>query len=823
MRPVVVLLPGTAPCAKSACITTSKQLAPALITIYQSKSLDHGIRTMTDGPVSLSCEQCKKRKIKCDKISPQCSACRLANISCHPVQRSRLPRGRTGKVKLKNNALADKIAKLENLVGRLETQIVERETASNPDNPGSTESTSDASRGTNRLEDLVARDFWTALSKEVVGLREALEGNDGDDDPQADRTHPQLQSGAQTTSDSLLFRHNADFAGSSDIHITLPMRLSLVKVYYDRVDVLFKVTHWPTVISMLPYSNQDNATSDTNLASIALKWCICFTAATTLSDQDCDELGLGPKTVLIDQCRAAAEASLAQSNFLIEPSFHSLQAFTIYLIGLRTSGHGALTWTLISLAIRLANAIDLGSETNNTLSALDIEQRRRLWFGIGLLDSQAAFGRGSTPMLSYTDLKHPPLNISDDETGIRTVSTYPSPDMFFTCLTHQGVICQRKICDPSIQDPQVRADIVASFESSMLNLHAHFGFSEIPVQRYAALLAKDMAVNLQLVLRRPPYRSVPFNLHTSQRSQSGSSTPPFNILDAATAVLERGLAKQHSTEFAKWSWFSWPRWYALAIVLVELGSTVPQLSKGVAIEQQHRARIDRAYNIAILSFKNYAQSATEVGAGTIWLPIAKLMRYVQKLYGDTTSLNIGTHADPNLTPPTGTTLPQTQNQSQHRLSERTVLARWHDALSDFNDTTTTQPAPETNPDFLWSAFLEDLHETSASGASTTATAGFNTISAQFPTQMQPSSNISEGAAESTWSLAPYIPIFPHLQPRYDQTEPQQNSQESQREQSRTQGQEQVQEQRSPDLPVRFTLMANGQEGRSVVGRVFGFM
>lgn len=47
------------------------------------------------GPITpqLSCELCRERKVKCDKLNP-CSNCVSSKVACLPIQRLRLPRGR---------------------------------------------------------------------------------------------------------------------------------------------------------------------------------------------------------------------------------------------------------------------------------------------------------------------------------------------------------------------------------------------------------------------------------------------------------------------------------------------------------------------------------------------------------------------------------------------------------------------------------------------------------------------------------------------------------------------------------------------------------
>lgn len=124
---------------------------------------------MTDSAPLLSCEQCKRRKTKCDKGSP-CSSCIATGFECRPVQRARLPRGRTGKVKKRNSALEDKVAKLEGLLHRIEAQVKEDENDASQNgvnNAMPAVTASSVPNGHNRVEQLVAKDFWLALSNEV--------------------------------------------------------------------------------------------------------------------------------------------------------------------------------------------------------------------------------------------------------------------------------------------------------------------------------------------------------------------------------------------------------------------------------------------------------------------------------------------------------------------------------------------------------------------------------------------------------------------------------------------------------------------------------
>lgn len=63
----------------------------------------------------LSCTNCRKRKVKCNKTSP-CAACERSGLPCVFPNRARLPRGRTSGSKTTNVELLRRLSKLEELL-----------------------------------------------------------------------------------------------------------------------------------------------------------------------------------------------------------------------------------------------------------------------------------------------------------------------------------------------------------------------------------------------------------------------------------------------------------------------------------------------------------------------------------------------------------------------------------------------------------------------------------------------------------------------------------------------------------------------------------
>lgn len=62
----------------------------------------------------LACQQCKQRKLRCDKGSP-CNSCSAAGLACQIVQRARLPRGKSGAKQTQEQSLEARLKQLEAL------------------------------------------------------------------------------------------------------------------------------------------------------------------------------------------------------------------------------------------------------------------------------------------------------------------------------------------------------------------------------------------------------------------------------------------------------------------------------------------------------------------------------------------------------------------------------------------------------------------------------------------------------------------------------------------------------------------------------------
>ncbi|KAL5394973.1 hypothetical protein PMIN02_004531 [Paraphaeosphaeria minitans] len=563
----------------------------------------------------LACQQCKQRKIRCDKGTP-CSACSRSGLSCHVIQRARLPRGKTAKARSANINIETRIARIEQLLEEynekhaLPTQIEAQPEA----RPVLHRNALIGTISNSRMDDFVAPDFWKLLSEEISGLRETLEsGNEDDDGPRTDPT-PEPENDASRMG-AILFGHPILHAS---FHLpSLTAQAKLLEIYHFRVESAYKIFHWPTVLQTF---EQNKETAQISVPIRALQFSIFFMAYCTVTNEEATAGDLGGRLEMLQLYQSATEDMLSRSQLLSSPDLVTLQAFVVYLHALRTCSNRATTWTLLAVAVRAATALRLSSHLPINACTLDRELRRRLLYAIGILDSHASMDRGTVPMLPFSDFQAPPLDINDSD--IPSASNVPmvdSPgftDMTHTKLIYVAMLSQRKLYELSSSADGTDWSHWPRMVAVIDDLKQHVGndlrrFRDMtgPMVMHHIDSGPKLIVNLELLLRRPPYRS------------SLNIVPPWddmNILEAATAVLEENL-KPMSAELAPWAWNSWVQWHALAVVLAEL------------LVQPNGSLFDRAYAAARRGFSSYVTLIADGDSGMLWKPIARLMHRVQRL------------------------------------------------------------------------------------------------------------------------------------------------------------------------------------------------
>ncbi|KAI1490490.1 fungal-specific transcription factor domain-containing protein [Biscogniauxia mediterranea] len=285
-------------------------------------------------------------------------------------------------------------------------------------------------------------DFWASLCEEVGGLRQALEQSvdsdaDEDDGSFEDGTTPESTSTAKSPSytplTAMLLGGSAGGAAHAPLRHPPPEHIRfLTATYFQNVDMLLKILHRPSISAALyAFAGQlERQPSQTHhLLSPereALFFAIYYAAVTSLPASECAAHlgGASSRGELAHSYRMGLERALARADYLNSSSLETLQALTLYTACLRSHDGSRSSWALLSLPVRLAQALDLhrdGDGEGRRLTPFEAEQRRRLWWQLIVLDIRAAEDRGTRTIIardSYdTRLPH---NVDDADFGPET-------------------------------------------------------------------------------------------------------------------------------------------------------------------------------------------------------------------------------------------------------------------------------------------------------------------------------------------------------------------------------------------------------------------
>ncbi|KAF2150173.1 hypothetical protein K461DRAFT_270689 [Myriangium duriaei CBS 260.36] len=583
--------------------------------------------------VKLSCEECRRRKTKCDKESP-CTACKYAGLACTAIQRARLPRGRHARPRDRNTVLHSRVTQLEGLVKQLEAHLHSDVQEHSPDNqvsevsPGST-----APPVPLKAYSLFAKDFFNALSNEVAGIRETLADSPHQDDGQQDDATPpgSISTASFPSSTSSELRGSGVLLGVGALTVDgssleqppKEISMKLFDVYRDRVDCIFKATNLPMVRQLIEqrYSSGRRAPAAYVASAAALERAIYFLAICTMNENECNIMLLEEKTALTTRYRTALELALSRASLLTNPDKLVLQSFVIYLIALRVCKHYTASWTLVATAVRVASALGLPYSSKHGSLHTGEFMLVRLLYCIGVLDTQTSMDRGFSPMMSMHYFHHKPVLVNDidlEQSAMPQQSHDSYCEMSFSHIINEFTIVVRKLNEVPPDDPgsytswNSKVQLVHDFEFHMKAYCNKLGSANNNFVRYIELVVEIAILDSNLLLRRPLYRC---------RDSPYPPSDRFDTLDVATRVMQHILWQANDSSFSPWSWFSnsWLRWHALAIVLAELCAS------------RHDDLSSRAYVIAKQGFAHYEALMSATDLASVWAPIKRLMDRVDQV------------------------------------------------------------------------------------------------------------------------------------------------------------------------------------------------
>lgn len=106
----------------------------------------------------------------------------------------------------------------------------------------------------------------------------------------------------------------------------------LCQVYIDSIDPIIKILHWPSLSRWMQQGESYMGYPEWHTSVQALRSAVCYSAAVTMTEEQCQDMFKTAKSKLVMVCRTDCEAAISKSGLLSSPDISVLQAFLLYLV-----------------------------------------------------------------------------------------------------------------------------------------------------------------------------------------------------------------------------------------------------------------------------------------------------------------------------------------------------------------------------------------------------------------------------------------------------------------------------------------------------------
>ncbi|OJJ45455.1 hypothetical protein ASPZODRAFT_134109 [Penicilliopsis zonata CBS 506.65] len=590
--------------------------------------------------VRLSCEACHQRKVKCDKLDP-CTNCTKIGAVCVPVERTRLPRGRTqragNQASRSELELKERVSKLERL---LRDMCASQTTGASVDGsqgsltPSRNDTTPPGTGGSSTIFLEARRDIPASLPEKTPRLESYMGGSfwaeliEQTDEPENPANHdsppqeyvPGDALSYETVLVGLTGPKNQP-SPSNPVAESLPdakIRKRLVHIFLFQVDPVLKILHRPSLSAFLlqgkPYLDYEPG----HPAPTALACAVYYAASCVLTEEQCQSLFAMSKESLTARYRREAETALVQADFIVSDELVVLQAYVLSLVAARLLDQSRRAWTMLSMALRIAQALLLYlPDPPFPVSPFEREMRRRVWNIIGYLDVQCSLDRATEPMMRASWLQsHPPANVNDSAFHFGTTEMIEDSPNGFTDMSLTLVLLKAQCAvrllnftdfrEPGVKDMNVRLQIVADFHAQATSLFRHCQPETISFHWFSQRVLECIHASLQLIALRPLHRTVGFTPPTIRHD---------GLLRLAVEVIESSQKSSAYLQGRPWAWCEnlFVPWHGLAVAIAELC-----VCNDPALMERYWPIVDQA-------FSRLGSLIADRRQGMLWRPMSKLM------------------------------------------------------------------------------------------------------------------------------------------------------------------------------------------------------
>ncbi|KAJ4211738.1 hypothetical protein NW759_012338 [Fusarium solani] len=461
---------------------------------------------------TLSCANCKRRKIRCDRTIP-CAHCVKANITCIPSK----PAPPRPRVKPTSQDLQERLTKCEALLqqyavagsSRRSSSQLEDDITKGISNDHCLNVSEAAGNQTRRPAD---GELWVTLNDEIHKMKKIIEED-----------HPE----AFIHEDDAPHNLSEYFSPScSETPQLDPVTVfKLWQIFLDRVNPLIKIIHAPSVQALIV-----SAAADMTLIPLdqqALMYSIIGLAVLALwSDELAGILGEDKtREGVLQEMLKSVSAVLVRFDSLKRYNMVVLQALVHTSIILMGQCNKHASWVLLGSLVRIA--MSMGYHRDGTrlhLSPFETEMRRRIWWQIVMYDIKLGIDCG----LTYSCIPkrfdtRQPLNLNDvdlfpDATGELAHRDGPT-EMAFVMIIHRVAAylldeetrqaVEANILGQEIHPTSVERNraLIDGLEADLLDMESRFINAKASNAHAAALAIRPHLIKRLHDMMRPMHES----------------------------------------------------------------------------------------------------------------------------------------------------------------------------------------------------------------------------------------------------------------------------------------------------------------------------
>ncbi|KIW15961.1 hypothetical protein PV08_06011 [Exophiala spinifera] len=332
----------------------------------------------------------------------------------------------------------------------------------------------------------------------------------------------------------------------------------LIRKYYENVHFPVRVVHWPSF--QLHYDNFWTAV----LAGLeppawqqSLVLATLFSAVASMADGDVAAIFARPKSTVLGNFQTGTEVALSKASFLRATKLETLQALVIYLIPMCRDQISRAHSVIVGMAIRLAECMGLHRDPEDVygLNPVECHVRRIVWFQLCALDFRTCETQGPRPGIKREDYDTRfPMNIND--TDLLLANPQEAKDQWtdmtlsrirFECLEMQRIIWFDRI---RLEKKKISLTHllgkVESFRRAMESKYNKTFDLEVPIQNYAHLLM-TLLIQRMYVMILHRYLN---NANNVVPERLGQLT-----VQSALKACESAIAMERLPLLEKWKWF----------------------------------------------------------------------------------------------------------------------------------------------------------------------------------------------------------------------------------------------------------------------------